>query len=83
MMQVLSPTYTLRLEIRDKLSSVPIDGLSTQHPPALSPPAYKFFDGLNGKTGCDEVLAAVKSALEKSDLASLDISLSLERFEHK
>ena len=68
MLQVLNPTYTLRVEITDRASG-------------------GFSDGISGKTGCDEVLAAVTAALENSSTLKLagvtSIYVSLERFEHR
>lgn len=65
MMIVMHPTYIIRLEIQDRLRT---DGLN-------------FYNGLTGKSGCDEVLAAVKAALEAADIR--DFRVCLEKFEHK
>ena len=64
-MQVLTPTYTLRIEIFDSL-----EGGRT-----------KYYRSTEGISGCDEVLATVKNALESAGIEHATIML--ERFEHK
>ena len=95
MMQVLNPTYTLRVEIKDRMRepqslintvqaaaavNVPPFGGGEMRPPKPEP-LHKYFDGLAGKTGCDEVVQAVKDALMKYGITNA--SVSLERFEHR
>lgn len=65
MMIVLHPTYTIRLEIQDRLRA---DG------------QQNYFNQLAGKTGCDEVLAAVKGALNDAGIQNFNVYL--EKFEH-
>lgn len=77
MMRVLDPVYTFRVELRDKMqqpSGNNMQVFTSGAPPRLQ----KFFDGLNGKSGCDEAMAAIKDALK-----NLDCEVHLERFEHK
>ena len=64
MLIVLHPTYTLRLEIQDRLADGP-----------------QYFNGVTGKSGCDEVLNAVKAALIQAGIKNA--SVYLEKFEHK
>lgn len=85
MLQVLSPTYTIRVEIKDKQQS---QGHSLVVGSAQRPGEFRdiqklhqFFEGMDGKTGCDEVLAAVRNALQKAGIQN--VSVSLERFEHR
>lgn len=88
MMQVLEPTYTIRIEIRDIIAGQVIFGpgggvmgQALNHQGLSHPaPKRKFFDANNNKTGCDEVLSAVKKALADAGLAGV---VTLERFEHK
>jgi hypothetical protein len=42
--------------------------------------ARKFADPMTGKTGCDEVLAAVKKAL---DGIGIPVTVRLEKFDHR
>lgn len=64
MMIVLHPTYTIQLEIQDRLGDA----------------GNGYFNGLIGKTGCDEALSAVKVALETAGIKNFTVRL--ERFEH-
>jgi len=87
MMRVLSPIYTLRLEIVDAVApQQSFTGQGTIDPITGTlclqtfPNPYKWHNALMGKSGCDEVLAAVKDALEK---AGIPAQVSLERFEHR
>lgn len=64
MMKVLHPTFTLRVVIRDQSLG-------------LAPRA--FYKPAENQIGCDQVLAAVKVALEK---ANIDAWVILEKFEH-
>lgn len=85
MMRVLSPTYTLRLIIRDayempnQMSGV---GMAPSMPsPALGAmPAgsYKFFATQGDDTGCNAVLKAVREALRN---AGVQADVYFERFE--
>lgn len=81
MMMVLNPTYTLQIVIKDApptVNQAAMQGLGGQ----MSATAFqrKWFNDATGKTGCDDVLAAVKEALSK---AGLDACVRLERFEQK
>lgn len=79
-MLVLSPTYTLRIEIADRsrVSGPVADGMSglsfVQNPGS----PYRYFGP--DKTGCDDVLKAVRDALKA---ANIEATVSFERFEHK
>jgi hypothetical protein len=81
---VLHPTYTLRVEVRDRLQppTVGQQGQLGQQFVTQSVPfkPHKYWDGLAGKSGRDEVLAAVRAALRDN---GIDAEVSLERFEHK
>ena len=63
MMQVMSPTYTMRVTIKDSIMG-----------------DKAIYNGLTGKTGCDEMVSKVKAALGEAGLAGAQVSL--ERFEH-
>lgn len=87
MMITLYPTYQLRVEVKDRPPQTgqamagafqASTGGSLQ---ALgqSPSPYKWYGAFGEKTGCDDVLAAVKKAL--SD-AGIQATVTLERFEH-
>ena len=76
MLMVMHPTYELRVEIKD----VAAQQVTFSANPAEPYNGHKFFDGLKGKTGCDEVLAAVKDALAK---AGLQADVSLQKFSHR
>lgn len=65
MLYVMHPTYTIRLEIQDR------------HDNGIS----RFFNGLTGKSGCDEVLAVVRAAIESAGIGN--VSVLLEKFEHR
>lgn len=81
MLMVLHPTYTLRVRIQDRsdlqagmgMGSAGIAGSAPQKP-------YRYYDSMTGKTGCDDVLAAVKEALSK---AGVKADVSLESFKHE
>lgn len=77
MMIVPHPTYTLRVTVKDALKSSLNERQGLQ---AAEGKPHKYFDAAGGKTGCDEVLNAVKAALIKS---GVEADVSLERFEHK
>jgi hypothetical protein len=79
MMMLLHPTYTLRLEIQDKAHQATGQGISVNL--GGGPKPHMYFDGLTGKTGCDEVLNAVRTALEKSGIQHF--SVYFEKFEHR
>jgi hypothetical protein len=83
MLRVLYPTYTLKIEIKDIPPSAQMQGAVAM---VMRPDGYmgndcqnKYFNSVTGKTGCDEVLAAVKDALAK---AGIQATLSFEKFEH-
>lgn len=81
MMRILNPTYTLTVVITDarpdnqgQLVVAQAQGIGFQPAP---PSLHKFHDRL-GKSGCDEVLAAVRSAVKNIDA---QCEVTLERFE--
>lgn len=76
MLTVLSPTYTLRLEIQDPVSLQYVENIADKNPRL-----QKYHDSLNGKSGCDEVLAEVKKALH--DRGIVNFYVALEKFEHR
>lgn len=90
MMITLNPTYTLRVEIkdRDQPQSTMVVGTMVQQPVGWSATGQnlpnsngrKFHNSTQGKTGCDEVLAKVTEVLRKE---GLDVNVVLERFEYK
>lgn len=73
MLMVLHPTYTLRVRVQDRMQQ-PTSFTSGQE---WNP--HRYFDSRSGKTGCDEVLAAVKDALSK---AGIEADVSLDEFKH-
>ena len=77
MIRVLNPTYVFRLEFKDEISGH-MTAIAAQNYPT-STRLTRFFDPLNGKSGCDECLAAIKDALSK---AGINCSVTLEKFEH-
>lgn len=77
MLQVLNPTYSLRVVIKDEL---PTPVMMDQMTSMQSPYSRKWYDPLAGKTGCDDVLSAVKEALAK---AGLQAEISFVSFEHR
>lgn len=81
-MKSLEPTYTLRVAIVDAASEITPHMLQAQMLQgqfgATPNSARKYFK--DGKTGCDEVLAAVREALLK---AGIRAEVTFERFEHK
>lgn len=88
MLQILNPKYTLRIEITDLLPSPQALGLqggvilargSGAQDQAPSGRRFHNDTGFVSKTGCDEVLAAVKEALQKAGLGNALVTL--ERFE--
>ena len=88
MMQVLYPTYTLKVVIQDRRAD-PVPGQITQvqdlsQLQALSNGGapYRFYGAYGEKTGCDDVLKAVKDALLKANIAG-GVTVTFERFEHK
>ena len=86
MMQVLYPTYTLEIEVKDvPPQSNSMSGLQGQMGTLAGVPSapyspYKWFNSGAGKTGCDEVLAVVRDALSK---AGIQASVRFEKFEHR
>lgn len=90
MMHALYPTYTLRIEIADvppppnsgifagaQVGMVGGQGLVSS---TYGVPTQKYYNSSMNKTGCDEVLAAVRDALSKAGIQSI---ISFEKFEHK
>lgn len=78
MLIVLHPTYSLRVEIKDR--PVPQGGNFGIGSDQVITRPHKWFDTSTGKVGCDEVLAAVKDALSK---AGLDADVSFDKFERR
>jgi hypothetical protein len=83
MMVVLHPTYTLTITVKDRSSlSAQLSGvgkIATCQSAPVNP--YKYFGGYNSnRSGCDEILVAVRDALAKAGIAA---EISLERFEHQ
>ena len=80
MLAVLHPTYTLRVTVKDRMRVA--DANSAQGLASLGKPQnpHRFFNGLTGKTGCDEVLVAVKEALQSKGIVC---EIMFERFEHQ
>lgn len=82
MMMVLSPTYRMTVTIKDKMpqtSGAMGSGTAQASMGAEIRSPYKFGDTVNGKTGCDEALAAVKKALAD---AGLDAQVFFDQFSH-
>jgi len=77
MMIILHPTYTLRVEIQDRPGELSEALTMTTGVRKL----HKYADIMNNKTGCDEVLVAVKKAI--SDAGIEHACVSLEKFEHR
>ena len=77
MLQVLNPTYVFKVTFKDEITGMAA-AVAAQNYPA-STKLTKFFDSANGKTGCDEVLAAIKDALTK---AGLTCDVWLDTFKH-
>ena len=79
MLTLLHPTYTLTVEIQDRLSDAGQQlGGPGMYVTGGQMPTRKY--ATSGKTGCDEVLMAVKDALHQ---AGVWATVSLDRFEHK
>lgn len=79
MMVVLSPTYTLRVEIKDRLQQ----GLTQnqmQGGSPFPPCPYQFYNEPT-TIGCDAVLKAVRDALISAGIGGATVTF--ERFEHK
>lgn len=80
----LFPTYTLRIEIRDG-APVAQQFQAGQAMHAViggavpANPTGKYYSP--AKTGCDDVLVAVRDALVKAGIPNANVTL--ERFEHK
>lgn len=86
MLIVQHPTYRLAVTIRRPMGKVQaIAGLEIKTPPpenwpgAIYPP---FWEGIKGKTGCDEVIEAVKKALADAGFSEPECNVRLEKFEH-
>jgi hypothetical protein len=86
---VLNPTYSLRVVITDELPDQTMRGQTGmvwhevpegQYLRQPAPSGHKWHDPLAGKTGCDEVLSAVKDALAK---AGLQAEVHFVSFEHR
>ena len=79
MMVVLNPTYTLRVVIKDEIAQNMIfqGQAASQNPP---PTGRKWYDPSASRTGCDQVLSAVKDALAK---AGVQAEVSFDKFEHR
>lgn len=71
MMQILEPTYTLRVIVQDRMQI----GGPIARGRFIS--GRQFFDG--DQTGCDEVLSKVREAIRAAGISSF--SVALERFE--
>lgn len=83
MLIVLNPTYSLRVVIKDALpenanSQFQNNNVLSQQQTSMN--GRKWYNGLTGKTGCDDVLSAVKEALNK---ANIQAEVSLDKFEHR
>jgi hypothetical protein len=83
MLAALNPTYSLRVIIKDALPE-PMSYQAGQQAgmAAMNSPANgrKWYNGLTGKTGCDDVLSAVRDALNK---VGIQAEVSLDKFEHR
>lgn len=84
MMQVLNPTYTLRIEIRDypqmPQSTLMTVGQVNGPMGVVQVPMHKWYKIQEGTIGCDEVLKDVREAFQK---AGINASFIFERFEQK
>lgn len=83
MLQTLDPTYHLTLRIKDPYPQpqVHTTGVALTMNGVVSnwEPTRKYFNDKNGKTGCDEVLTAVKKALLDAGIVA---DVFFDRFEH-
>lgn len=89
-MQVMYPTYTLRVEIKDtppaQLNSGGVGmvgytpGMVGQGVTGGNPSGHKWFNSGAGKIGCDEVLKEVREALQKAGLSAV---ITFDKFEHR
>jgi hypothetical protein len=83
MLAVLNPTYSLRVIIKDALpeNASYQTGIPGQQAGSIQAAnGRKWYNGLTGKTGCDDVLSAVRDALNK---VGIQAEVSLDKFEHR
>lgn len=80
-LKVLEPTYRFRVVVKDPVRMASMGTVANQFKDAVDQPKspQRWFNGLTGKTGCDEALAAVKDALSK---AGIEADVWLEQFSH-
>ncbi len=79
MLIVLHPAYTFEIVVHDRQApqtNFSMDATG-QHVPYNG---HKFADEHNGKTGCDEAIAAVKKAISDAGLVA---DVRLMKFDHK
>ncbi len=76
----MHPTYTMRIVICDYRPEPQHGiGVGQQFAAQAGVPPHKFFGGMDGATGCDAALEAVRDALKK---AGLNANVTFEKFEH-
>lgn len=75
MIIVLHPTYTLQITVQRPDPTVP-----ASNPPRVTYGA--FWDEIGDKTGCDQVLEAVRKALEGHSF-SQHVTVRFENFEER
>lgn len=85
MMVVLSPTYTVKVEIHDTYQQPQggqaLVGIAGQAPQQVGgATGHRFWGGYTGASGCDVALDAVRKALKD---AGIPATVTLERFEHR
>jgi hypothetical protein len=79
MLIVLHPAYTFEIVVHDR--PAPQTNFSVSHDGQPVPyNGHKFADEHNGKTGCDEAIAAVKKAIADAGLVA---DVRLTKFDHK
>lgn len=77
-MTLCHPTYSLKVTIQDRdppIASFEGMGITA----GAAPRKKKYFNSLEQKTGCDEILADVKAALLN---AGIKADVWFEKFEH-
>lgn len=74
MLQILYPTYTLRLRIQDRGDLI----RDKTFPHIMS---NRYYDSASGKTGCDDVLTQVREALTTAGIVVFE--LTLDCFDHE
>jgi hypothetical protein len=86
MLQLLYPRYTLRVEVTDHLqphdfaaAGKALAGAAATGQSVTIAQQHKYWNGID-KTGCDEVMAAVKKALAD---AGLTATVFFDKFEHR